>query len=150
MKETSPTTIFLSCRSILQLHSSGTSADISICDCPRVALIGQSFFFFLLEYNCFTMLCQFLLYSEVNQLQVYICSHISSLLHLLNVTFINHEQTSYSQLSHMTIFSTCCVFDSEPHHSILPWVLIPSHLSRLTSVSWFPLFPQASPDYLKL
>ena len=33
------------------------------------------FFFFLtslLEYNCFTMLCQFLLYSEVNQLYVYI------------------------------------------------------------------------------
>ena len=28
----------------------------------------------LLEYNCFTMLCQFLLYSEVNQLYVYIYS----------------------------------------------------------------------------
>ena len=29
-------------------------------------------FFFLLEYNCFTMLCQFLLYNEVNQLCIYI------------------------------------------------------------------------------
>ena len=29
-------------------------------------------FLFLLEYNCFTMLCQFLLYSEVNQLYVYL------------------------------------------------------------------------------
>ena len=29
-------------------------------------------FFFLLGYSCFTMLCQFLLYDEVNQLSVYI------------------------------------------------------------------------------
>ena len=29
------------------------------------------FHFFLLEYSCFTMLCQFLLYSKVNQLYVY-------------------------------------------------------------------------------
>ena len=34
----------------------------------------------LLEYNCFTVVCQFLLYNKVNQL--YICPHISSLLHL--------------------------------------------------------------------
>ena len=34
----------------------------------------------LLEYNCFTMLCQFLLYNKVNQLYVYIYPHISSLL----------------------------------------------------------------------
>ena len=30
-------------------------------------------FFFLLEYNCFIMLCQFLLYSEVDQLCVSVC-----------------------------------------------------------------------------
>ena len=36
----------------------------------------------LLKYNCFTMGCQFLLYNKVNQLYVYIYSHISSLLHL--------------------------------------------------------------------
>ena len=30
----------------------------------------------LLEYNCFTMLCQFLLYNKVNQLYVYIYLHI--------------------------------------------------------------------------
>ena len=29
------------------------------------------FFFFLLEYNCFTMLCWFLLYNSVSQLCVY-------------------------------------------------------------------------------
>ena len=33
----------------------------------------------LLEYNCFTMLCQFLLYNKVNQLYVYIYPHIPSL-----------------------------------------------------------------------
>ena len=36
----------------------------------------------LLEYNCFTMVCQFLLYNKVNQLYVYIYPHISSLLRL--------------------------------------------------------------------
>ena len=36
----------------------------------------------LLEYNCFTMVCQFLLYNKVNQLYIYIYPHISSLLHL--------------------------------------------------------------------
>ena len=30
----------------------------------------------LLEYNCFTMVCQFLLYNKVNQLYIYICSRI--------------------------------------------------------------------------
>ena len=37
----------------------------------------------LLEYNCFTMLCQFLLYNKVSQLYVHIYSHIPSLLRLL-------------------------------------------------------------------
>ena len=44
-----------------------------------------SFFLFLtslLEYNCFTMVCQFLLYNKVNQLYVYIYPHIPSLLSL--------------------------------------------------------------------
>ena len=36
----------------------------------------------LLEYNCFTMVCQFLLYKKMNQLYVYIYPHIPSLLHL--------------------------------------------------------------------
>ena len=41
-----------------------------------------SFFFLtsLLEYNCFTMVCQFLLYNKVNQLYVYTYPHIPSLL----------------------------------------------------------------------
>ena len=32
------------------------------------------------------MVCQFQLYNKVNQLYIYICSHISSLLHLLSPT----------------------------------------------------------------
>ena len=44
---------------------------------PRLDFL---FFNILLEYNCFTMVCQFLLYNKMNQL--YICPHISSLLHL--------------------------------------------------------------------
>ena len=36
----------------------------------------------LLEYNCFTMVCQFLLYNKVNQLYIYIYPHISYLLRL--------------------------------------------------------------------
>ena len=43
-------------------------------------MLGLFFLTSLLEYNCFTMVCQFLLYNKVNQL--YICPHISSLLHL--------------------------------------------------------------------
>ena len=36
----------------------------------------------LLEYNCFKMVCYFLLYNKVKQFYIYICSNISSLLHL--------------------------------------------------------------------
>ena len=36
----------------------------------------------LLGYNCFTLLCQLLLYNKVNQLYVYIYPHIPSLLRL--------------------------------------------------------------------
>ena len=48
-----------------------------------VFLFVFGFFTSLLEYNCFTMLCQFLLYNKVNQLYVYIYPHIPSLLSLL-------------------------------------------------------------------
>ena len=34
----------------------------------------------ILQYNWFTMVCQFLLYNKVNQLYIYIYPHISSLL----------------------------------------------------------------------
>ena len=48
-----------------------------------IFLLNSSFFkTSLLEYNCFTMLCQFLLYNKVNHLYVYIYPHIPSLLRL--------------------------------------------------------------------
>ena len=43
-------------------------------------LYSSIFLTSLVEYNCFTMLCQFLLYNKVNQLYVYIYPHIPSLL----------------------------------------------------------------------
>ena len=48
-------------------------------------MLGFIYLFFLtslLEYNCFTMVCQFLLYNKVNQLYLNIYPHISSLLRL--------------------------------------------------------------------
>ena len=53
----------------------------------NVLLFKQTtnFFFFntsLLEYNCFTVLSQFLLYNKVKQLYAYIYPHIPSLLSL--------------------------------------------------------------------
>ena len=43
-------------------------------------ITGYIFLTSLLEYNCFTMLCQFLLHNKVNQLYAYIYPHIPSLL----------------------------------------------------------------------
>ena len=54
------------------------------CSVEKDPLLVISFFFLtsLFEYNCFTMVCYFLLYNKVNQLYIYIYPHISSLLHL--------------------------------------------------------------------
>ena len=43
------------------------------CECKRFGTTYEKLFSnqFLLEYSCFTMLCQFLLHSKVNQLYVY-------------------------------------------------------------------------------
>ena len=58
----------------------------TLCLQSRVSSsVEISFFFFLtsfLESNCFTMVCQFLLYNKVNQLYIYIYPHIPSLLRL--------------------------------------------------------------------
>ena len=52
----------------------------------KLRLIHRFSLFFsltsLLEYNCFTIVCQFLLYNKVNQLYIYIHPHVSSLLRL--------------------------------------------------------------------
>ena len=46
-----------------------------------VFIFSENYFFIsLLEYNCFTMVRQFLLYNKGNQLYIYIYPHIPSLL----------------------------------------------------------------------
>ena len=39
---------------------------------PQLSFLLFKFTYFYLEYNCFTMLCSFLLYNIVNQLYIYI------------------------------------------------------------------------------
>ena len=59
----------------------------------------------LLEYNCFTMLCQFLLYNKVNQLHVYIYPHIPFLLSLPPTFLIPPLQVV---TKHQTDFPVLC------------------------------------------
>ena len=47
-----------------------------------IFLIKKNFFTSLLESNCFTLLCQLLLYNKVNQLYIYIYPHIPCLFRL--------------------------------------------------------------------
>ena len=68
-------------------------------------------FFFnrsLLEYNCFTILCQFLLYNKANQPYAYTCPHIPSLLSLPPILPIPPLQviTKY----HTDLPVLCCCF----------------------------------------
>ena len=74
-----------------QVHhppSTWVSSPAGKLPCSSVFRVLLRFFFSiffktsLLEYNCFISLCQFLLYNKVNQLYVYLCSHIPSLLRL--------------------------------------------------------------------
>ena len=58
---------------------------------------SQQVIFFLtplLEYNCFTMVCYFLLYNKVNQLYVYIYPHIPSILCLPPTPLGGHKAPS--------------------------------------------------------
>ena len=61
----------------------------------------------LLEYNCFTMVCQFLLYNKVNQLYIYIYPHISSLLHLPPTLPIPPLQVITKHLADLPLLCGC-------------------------------------------
>ena len=63
-------TNLLSCHR--QCALAGTSAQPQPWTSPRKAAWFLSFLWFLLLYSCFTMSCQFLLWSKVNQLSIYI------------------------------------------------------------------------------
>ena len=49
-----------------------TNSQTWLSDWTDWLTVPDLYFFFLLEYNCFTMLCSFLLYNEVSQLYAYI------------------------------------------------------------------------------
>ena len=68
-------------------------------------------FFFsrsLLEYNCVTIPCQFLLYTKVNQPYAYICPHIPSLLSLPPILPIPPLQVITKHRSDLPVL--CCCF----------------------------------------
>ena len=68
------------------------------------------FFIFLislLEYNCFTMVCQFLLYNKVNQFYVYIYPHISSLLRLPSTLPIPPLQVVTKHQADLPVLCSC-------------------------------------------
>ena len=69
-----------------------------------------SLFFFLtslLEYNCFTMLCQFLLYSKVNQLYAYVYPHIPSRLRLPSTLLIPPLQVVAKHGADLPVLCSC-------------------------------------------
>ena len=58
---------------------------ISVFQLKEPRKIAFIFLTSLLEYNCFTMVCYFLLYNKLNQLYMYIYPQISSLLRLPSI-----------------------------------------------------------------
>ena len=102
-------------------------------------------FLFLLEYSCFSMLCQFLLYSKMNQLYIYIyplCFWISFLFR--SPQCIKQSSLCYSVCSHqlpvLYIVSIVYMCQSQPSNSSHPLLspLVSIHLLS-TSVSLFLL-----------
>ena len=82
----------------------------------------------LLDYNCITMLCQFLLYNEVNQLYVYIYPHTPSLLHL-PPNLLSHP-SSWSQSTELI---SLCYATASHQLSTLHLVVHICQCSSLTS-----------------
>ena len=75
-------------------------------------LLQFSFLFFflltsLLEYNFFTVVCQFLLYNKVNQLYINIYAHISSLLHLPPTLPIPPHQVDTKHRADLPVLCGC-------------------------------------------
>ena len=69
------------------------------------------FFFFnrsLLEYNCFTILCQFLLHNRGNRPYAYTCPHIPTLLSLPPILPIPPLQVIAKYRTHLPVL--CCCF----------------------------------------
>ena len=77
--------IIQSSAQLLPLEKTSLTSQCRIASCLTLCQTG----FFFLDYNCFTMLCSFIMYNNVNQLYVYIypfplglSSHLTPILHL--------------------------------------------------------------------
>ena len=97
-----------------------------------------SFFFLnrsLLEYNCFPILCQFLLHNKANQPQAYTCPHIPSLLSLLPILPISPLQVIAKHGADLPVL--CCCF-LPANYFTFSYVYMSMLLSLRPS---FPLLP---------
>ena len=98
----------------------------------------------LLEYNCFTMVCLFLIYNKVNQLYIYIYPHISSLLHLPPTLPIPPFQMVTKHRADLPVLCGCfplasyftfgSVYMSMPHSQFVPAYPSPSLCPKVHSL----------------
>ena len=70
-------------------------------------MFASSFLTSLLEYNCSTIVCQFLLYNKVNQLYIYIYPHTPSLLRLPSVLPIPPLQVVTKHQANLPVLYGC-------------------------------------------
>ena len=71
-------------------------------------IISTPFFLtLLLEYNCFTMVCQFLLYNKVNQIYIYMYPHISFFLCLPPTLPIPPLQVDTKHRADLPVLCSC-------------------------------------------
>ena len=100
----------------------------------KILLFFSFFLTSLLEYNCFTVVCQFLLYNKVNQLYIYIYPHISSLLHLPPTCISLPPSLSHpSRWSQSTQLISLCYAAASHQPSVLRLVVYISPCHSLTS-----------------
>ena len=137
------------------------SSKCSLFQCERTISFFNFILFYLfifyfltslLEYNCFTMVCQFLLYNKVNQLYIYIYPHISSLLHLPLTLPISPLQVVTKHRADLPVLCVCfplAIYFTFGSHSLTlsQFTLPPPHIlkSILQQVCVFiPVLPLGS------
>ena len=75
--------------------------------CQLGYLLNFFFLTSLLEYNCFKMVCQFLLQNKVKQLYIYIYPHSPSLLHLPSTLPIPPLQVDTKHRADLPVLCSC-------------------------------------------
>ena len=113
--------------------------------------IGLFFLTSLLEYNWFTMVCQFLLYNKVNQLYICIYPHISSLLCLPPTLPIPPLQVVTKHRANLPVLCGCfplaiyftfgSVYMSMPLSHFVTAYLSPSPYPQVHSLVGLCLYP---------